>query len=61
MKDCKIIFRDNQLKPYEFASADLQKALEWAQDKPVQAIVTPWGVLQMWTEEDYEKAMLTFN
>ena len=61
MKDCKIIFRDNQIKSYEFSSADLQKALEWSQDKPVQCIVTPWGVLQRWEQEDYDKIMSTFS
>ena len=61
MKDCKIIFRDNQLKSYEFSSADLQKALEWSQDKPVQCIVTPWGVLQRWEQADYDQIMSTFN
>ena len=61
MKDCSIIFRDNQIKPYEFSSADLQKALEWSQNKPVQCIKTPWGTLQRWENDEYDKIMSTFS
>lgn len=61
MKDCEIIFKDNQLKPYQFSSGDLQKALEWSQDKPVQCIKTPWGTLQRWDSDEYDKIMSTFS
>lgn len=61
MKDCSIIFRDNQIRPYEFSSSDLPKALDWSQDKPVQCIKTPWGVLQRWDNDEYDTIMSTFS
>ena len=60
MKDCEIIFTNGQSN-YQFYSADLQKALEWSKDKPVQCIKTPWGILQRWNEDEYLNAMTIFS
>ena len=60
MKDCKIIFKNGQ-QDYEFKSEDLQKALEWVKNKPVQCIKTPWGVLQVYSDDEYDKIMSVFE
>lgn len=51
-KDCKIIFCDK--KEYEFSSADLAKALAFCQGKRVWAIKTPWCVLSLMDEEEFD-------
>lgn len=51
-KDCKIIFCDK--KTYDFNSNDLAKALAWCKDKRVYAIKTPWCILTLMSEEEFE-------
>ena len=56
VKNCKIIFSNGQ-PDYEFFSRDLDRALKWASDikAPINRIETPWGILNIWSKEEYEK------
>lgn len=52
VKDCEIIFANKQT--YKFNSKNLDKALQFCQDKNVFGIETPWGVLSLMNKEMFE-------